>query len=87
MCRTHRDLRWRARIKDLATHTAGLKGCLTDIPQATANTLAERIFYAEDIPLELPADGSDARVPGCRAARGERPKSANLISALRKISG
>jgi CubicO group peptidase (beta-lactamase class C family) len=40
-------------IKDLATHTSGLNGFLTDIPQGTANTLAARIPYAKDIPLEF----------------------------------
>jgi CubicO group peptidase (beta-lactamase class C family) len=40
-------------IKDLATHTSGLNGFLTDIPQGTANTLAARIPYAREIPLEF----------------------------------
>jgi CubicO group peptidase (beta-lactamase class C family) len=40
-------------IKDLATHTSGLNGFLTDIPKGTANTLAARIPYAKDIPLEF----------------------------------
>jgi len=40
-------------IKDLATHTSGLNGFLTDIPEGTANTLAARIPYAKDIPLEF----------------------------------
>jgi CubicO group peptidase (beta-lactamase class C family) len=40
-------------IKDLATHTSGLNGFLTDIPQGTANTLAARIPYAKDIPLDF----------------------------------
>jgi CubicO group peptidase (beta-lactamase class C family) len=40
-------------IKDLATHTSGLNGFLTDIPQGTANTLAARIPYAKNIPLEF----------------------------------
>ena len=40
-------------IKDLATHTSGLNGFLTDIPPGIANTLAARIPYAKDIPLEF----------------------------------
>jgi CubicO group peptidase (beta-lactamase class C family) len=40
-------------IKDLATHTSGLNGFLTDIPPGTANTLAARIPYARNIPLEF----------------------------------
>jgi CubicO group peptidase (beta-lactamase class C family) len=40
-------------IKDLATHTSGLNGFLTDIPPGTANTLAARIPYAKNIPLEF----------------------------------
>jgi CubicO group peptidase (beta-lactamase class C family) len=40
-------------IKDLATHTSGLNGFLTDIPEGTANTLAARIPFAKDIPLEF----------------------------------
>jgi CubicO group peptidase (beta-lactamase class C family) len=40
-------------IKDLATHTSGLNGFLTDIPEGTANTLAARIPYAKNIPLDF----------------------------------
>jgi CubicO group peptidase (beta-lactamase class C family) len=40
-------------IKDLATHTSGLNGFLTDIPEGTANTLAARIPFAKNIPLEF----------------------------------
>jgi CubicO group peptidase (beta-lactamase class C family) len=40
-------------IQDLATHTSGLDGFLTDIPEGTPNTLAARIPYAKNIPLEF----------------------------------
>jgi CubicO group peptidase (beta-lactamase class C family) len=40
-------------IKDLATHTSGLNGFLTDIPEGIPNTLAARIPYAKNIPLEF----------------------------------
>jgi CubicO group peptidase (beta-lactamase class C family) len=40
-------------IKDLATHTSGLNGFLTDISEGTPNTLAARIPYAKNIPLEF----------------------------------
>ncbi|MBL4576308.1 MAG: beta-lactamase family protein [Opitutaceae bacterium] len=40
-------------IKDLATHTSGLNGFLLDIPPGTPNTLAARIPYAKNIPLDF----------------------------------
>lgn len=39
-------------IKDLATHTSGLNGFLTDIPPGTPNTLAARIPYAGKLILD-----------------------------------
>jgi CubicO group peptidase (beta-lactamase class C family) len=40
-------------IKDLATHTSGLNGFLTDIPEGTPDTLAARVPYVKNIPLEF----------------------------------
>jgi CubicO group peptidase (beta-lactamase class C family) len=40
-------------IKDLATHTSGLNGFLTDIPPGTPNTLAARVPYAGKLTLDF----------------------------------
>ncbi len=40
-------------LRDLATHTSGLNGFLLDIPQGVPNTLAARIPFARNLPLDF----------------------------------